>query len=61
MKTFLTYLNNVRGELKHVVWPAPRQALIHTGFILLISAIVAVFIGVLDHFLTSFVGYIIAQ
>ncbi len=61
MKNLFTYLKNVQGELKHVVWPTPRQALLHTLIILLISAGVAVFIGVLDYLLTSLVALIIAQ
>lgn len=61
MKGFFTYLKNVRGELSHVVWPKPAQALFHTLLIILISALVAVFIGVLDYLLTSAVGFIIAK
>lgn len=61
MKSFFSYLKNVRGELAHVVWPTPKQAAMHTLLILLISALVAVFIGVLDYLLTSLVGYIISQ
>ncbi len=61
MKNLFTYLKNVQGELTHVVWPTPRQAILHTFVILLISAAVAVFIGVLDYLLTSLVGLIIVQ
>lgn len=56
MNSFISYLKNVRGELKHVVWPSPKTAGMHTLFILLISAFVGVFIGILDYFLTNFVG-----
>lgn len=61
MNNFFTYLKNVRGEMKHVVWPTPRQAILHTFIILLISAGVAVFIGVLDYLLTSLVGLLVTQ
>jgi preprotein translocase SecE subunit len=61
MNHFLSYLKNVRGELAHVVWPKPKTALIHTVLILAISALVAVFIGVLDYLLTSLVGVIISR
>ena len=56
MNSLITYLKNVRGELKHVVWPAPKTAVQHTILIIVISAFVAVFIGVLDYLLTSMVG-----
>jgi preprotein translocase SecE subunit len=59
MKHFLSYLKNVRGELSHVVWPKPKTAAMHTVLILVISALVAVFIGVLDYLLTSLVGVIV--
>ncbi len=60
MKSFISYLKNVRGELAHVVWPKPRQAAIHTALIVLISAIVAVFIGLADYGLTSLVNVLIS-
>lgn len=56
MSSFISYLKNVRAELKHVVWPSPKTAAMHTLLIILISAFVAVFIGVLDYLLTSLVG-----
>ncbi len=59
MKSFISYLKNVRGEFAHIVWPKPRTALMHTGLIILISVIVAVFIGLLDYALTSLVGAIV--
>lgn len=59
MKSFISYLKNVRGELSHVVWPKPAQAAFHTLLILLISAFTALFIGVLDYALTSLIGVLI--
>lgn len=61
MKNLFTYLKNVQGELKHVVWPTPRQAILHTFVILAISAFVAVFIGILDYLLTGAVGLLIVS
>ena len=61
MNNFLSYLGNVRAELRHVVWPKPRTAALHTGLILLISAFAGVFIGLLDYGLTSLVGAIITN
>lgn len=59
MKSFISYLKNVRGEFAHIVWPKPRIALVHTGLIILISVIVAVFVGLLDYAFTSLVGFIV--
>ncbi|MDB5264924.1 MAG: Protein translocase subunit SecE [Parcubacteria group bacterium] len=53
MKSFITYLKNVRGELTHVVWPNRKMAILHTVLIILISALVAVIIGLFDYAFTS--------
>ena len=59
MKSFITYLKNVRGELQHVVWPKQRTAAMQTLLVILISAFAALFIGVLDYLLTQGVGGIL--
>ena len=56
MNNFISYLKNVRAELQHVVWPSRKQTIIHTVIVILLSAFAAVFIGVVDYFLTSGVG-----
>lgn len=61
MKSFISYLKNVRGELSHVVWPKPRQAALHTVLIILISVIVAVLAGVLDFAFTRAVEYFVTR
>lgn len=60
MNAFVTYLKNVRAELSHVVWPPRRQSLTHLVLIILIAAITAAFIAVLDYFLTRGVGMLIS-
>lgn len=59
MASFITYLKNVRTELSHVVWPTRRQSLQHVALILLISALTAAFVAVLDYALTRGVGMLI--
>jgi preprotein translocase SecE subunit len=58
MKLF-TYLKNVRGELRHVVWPSRKQALIHTGLVILISVITGFIIVGLDYVFTGVVERIV--
>lgn len=53
MKSFITYLYNVRAEMAHVVWPTQKQALQHVILIIIISAFTALFIGGLDFIFTS--------
>ncbi|MBP7741702.1 MAG: preprotein translocase subunit SecE, partial [Candidatus Pacebacteria bacterium] len=52
MRALISYLKNVRGELKHVVWPNRNQAIVHTVIIILISAFVALYIAGLDYIFT---------
>ena len=59
MNALTTYLRHVREELNHVTWPSPREAVGHTLMIILISAIVAILVGVLDYALTSAVSSIV--
>jgi preprotein translocase subunit SecE len=59
MRSFVTYLKNVRAELKHVVWPSPRTAVLHTALIILISAVVALYVGGLDYVFTGVVNRLV--
>ncbi len=45
---FFTYLSQVRAELKHVVWPDFQTALAHTILVILIGALVALIVSLLD-------------
>ncbi len=60
MKSLFTYLKNVRGELTHVVWPDRKQALVHTGLIILVSAIVALYLSGLDYVFAGVVDRLIS-
>lgn len=51
-----TYLRHVREEFAHITWPSPREAVGHTLMIILVTAIVAALVGVLDAAFTSVVS-----
>ena len=61
MKALTTYLQNVRSELAHVVWPTPRRAITDVIAIVVISAVVALLIAGLDYVFTSLVNYVVSQ
>lgn len=42
------YLQETKGELKHVSWPTQRQATVYTSLVILFSVIVGVLLGVFD-------------
>lgn len=60
MRAFISYLKNVQGELKHVVWPKRNTAIVHTIIIILISAFVALYISGLDYIFTSVVNRLVS-
>ncbi len=59
MKSFFTYLKNVRAEMAHVVWPDRNQAILHTILIIVISAVLALLIAGLDYVFTGVVSRIV--
>lgn len=42
------YFREVRSELRKVIWPTPRQTLTYTGFVIFLTALVALMISGLD-------------
>jgi preprotein translocase SecE subunit len=59
MNAITTYLQNVRNEMTHVVWPTPRKAIMDVVAVVLISAAVAAIIAGLDYVFTDLVSYIV--
>ncbi|MEK7079989.1 MAG: preprotein translocase subunit SecE [Patescibacteria group bacterium] len=60
MRSLISYLKNVRGELSHVVWPDRRQAIIHTVLIILISTVIALVITGFDYIFTNIVNRLVS-
>jgi preprotein translocase subunit SecE len=61
MNALTTYLQNVRMELTHVVWPTTRQAVMYTLIIIVVSAVVALIIAGLDYIFTGAVNYAVSR
>jgi len=53
MKRLLQYLKDTQAELKHVSWPTQKQTAIFTVLVIIVSLIVAAYLGALDFLLTS--------
>lgn len=47
--SFIDYLRDTKGELRHVTWPTRRQTINYTIIVLLISIGTGIFLGVLDY------------
>jgi len=42
------YLKDTKSELKHVLWPTKSQAFYYTLIVIVLSVLVAYFLGVFD-------------
>ena len=48
----ITYIKEVKGEMKHVSWPTRKQAIIFTLITIAIAIFTAVYLGALDFIFT---------
>jgi preprotein translocase subunit SecE len=48
MSKITEYFKSIKGELKHVNWPTKKQAITYTIFVIVLSVLVAYFLGVFD-------------
>ena len=51
--SFISYLKDTKGELRHVSWPTRKQTFSFTLTVVLISVGTGVFLGVLDFVFTT--------
>lgn len=55
----ITYLREVIAEFSHVSWPTPRQTVMYTVLVILISLATAAYLGVLDYVFSTILKRII--
>lgn len=48
-QNLVTFLKESRIELKKVTWPTRQETVRYTGTVILISAALAIFLGLLDY------------
>ena len=48
MAKITTFLREVRVELAKVIWPTGRQLVVYTLVVIVLSVLLAVFLGLLD-------------
>ena len=53
------FLKEAKIELKKVVWPTPKEALISTSVVVVFVIIVSLFLGVVDFGLTKIIKLIL--
>lgn len=48
MQALISYFKHVREEFAHITWPSQRKALSHLLVVVVIAAVIAVFVGLVD-------------
>ncbi len=48
MNKLISYIKDVKGELKHVSWPTKKQSIWFTVIVIVVSLLTAVFLGFFD-------------
>ena len=48
MSKITEYFKEVKGELKHVIWPNRNQTIFYTIIVVALSVLVAYFLGIFD-------------
>jgi preprotein translocase subunit SecE len=56
-----TYLEEVRGEVKNIRWPSKNQAIMYTVLVVVLSLVVAAYLGALDYLFSKAVEILIEQ
>ena len=51
--SFLQYLKDTRGELRHVAWPTRTQTIVYTTIVIALSVLVALYLGFFDYVFTT--------
>jgi len=57
--SFLQYLKDTRGELRHVSWPTQIQTIVYTVLVIVLSLLVAIYLGFLDYVFTTSLARVI--
>lgn len=57
----ISYFREARGELRKVVWPSRRQTFNDTLLVIVISLVVAAFLGAIDYVLNIGLSRLVGQ
>lgn len=61
MKVLLTYVSQIRSELSKVVWPTREQVVRLTALVVVISVVVAAYVGALDFIFIKLLEVVVAK
>ncbi len=61
MSKIVDYLKETKTELKHVIWPSRMQTLYYTLIVIVLSVLIAYFLGIFDFIFSQGLGKIITK
>jgi preprotein translocase subunit SecE len=53
------YIRDTKAEMKHVSWPTQTQTVVYSALVILISIIVALFLGAFDYVFTNLLDMVV--
>lgn len=53
MKTLINYIRDTKGEMKHVSWPTRHQTVVYTALVIVLSLVLAAYLGLFDFLFTE--------
>ena len=60
MSKLTEYLKETKAELKHVIWPGRRQTFYYTLIVIVLSVLVAYYLGIFDFIFSKGLSKIIS-
>jgi preprotein translocase subunit SecE len=61
MSGFIKYLQMTAAELRQVAWPSQRQTIMFTVLVLVISTVVALYVGSLDYLFSQGINFLLTK
>lgn len=46
--SIITYIKDVKSETKNIKWPTQKQVIAYTGIVIVLSLVLAAYVGALD-------------
>lgn len=59
MERLIKYFSDTAAELKQVSWPTQHQAVLYTLLVIVISAVVALYVGAFDYVFSQGINFIV--
>ena len=56
MSKITEYLKETKTELKHVIWPSRQQTIYYTIIVIVLSVVIAYYLGLFDYIFSQLLG-----